>query len=99
MTDRVKQHIEAVAHSTEYQCDLAKSLQGISRQVGEHSLQASQTAQQSSSLTEQQYQSVASFSRQMQAMEQSANAGSQEVKQLRAHVSEKIQFLRTSLGV
>lgn len=99
VTDRVKQHIEAVAHSTEYQCDLAKSLQGISRQVGEHSLQASQTAQQSSSLTEQQYQSVASFSRQMQAMEQSANAGSQEVKQLRAHVSEKIQFLRTSLGV
>lgn len=99
VTDRVKQHIEAVSHSTEYQCDLAKSLQGISRQVGEHSLQASQTAQQSSSLTEQQYQSVASFSRQMQAMEQSANAGSQEVKQLRAHVSEKIQFLRTSLGV
>ena len=99
VTDRVKQHIEAVAHSTEYQCDLAKSLQGISRQVGEHSLQASQTAQQSSSLTEQQYQSVASFSRQMQVMEQSANAGSQEVKQLRAHVSEKIQFLRTSLGV
>lgn len=99
VTDRVKQHIEAVAHSTEYQCDLAKSLQGISRQVGEHSLQASQTAQQSSSLTEQQYQSVANFSRQMQAMEQSANAGSQEVKQLRAHVSEKIQFLRTSLGV
>lgn len=99
VTDRVKQHIEAVAHSTEYQCDLAKSLQGISRQVGEHSLQASQTAQQSSCLTEQQYQSVASFSRQMQAMEQSANAGSQEVKQLRAHVSEKIQFLRTSLGV
>lgn len=99
VTDRVKQHIEEVAHSTEYQCDLAKSLQGISRQVGEHSLQASQTAQQSSSLTEQQYQSVASFSRQMQAMEQSANAGSQEVKQLRAHVSEKIQFLRTSLGV
>lgn len=99
VTDRVKQHIEAVAHSTEYQCDLAKSLQGISRQVGEHSLQASQTAQQSSSLTEQQYQSVASFSRQMQAMEQRANAGSQEVKQLRAHVSEKIQFLRTSLGV
>lgn len=99
VTDRVKQHIEAVAHSTEYQCDLAKSLQGISRQVGEHSLQASQTAQQSSSLTEQQYQSVASFSRQMQAMEQSANDGSQEVKQLRAHVSEKIQFLRTSLGV
>lgn len=99
VTDRVKQHIEAVAHSTEYQCDLAKSLQDISRQVGEHSLQASQTAQQSSSLTEQQYQSVASFSRQMQAMEQSANAGSQEVKQLRAHVSEKIQFLRTSLGV
>lgn len=47
VTDRVKQHIEAVAHSTEYQCDLAKSLQGISRQVGEHSLQASQTAQQS----------------------------------------------------
>ena len=99
VTDRVKQHIEAVSHSTEYQCDLAKSLQGISRQVGEHSLQASQTAQQSSCLTEQQYQSVASFSRQMQAMEQSANAGSQEVKQLRAHVSEKIQFLRTSLGV
>lgn len=99
VTDRVKQHIEEVAHSTEYQCDLAKSLQGISRQVGEHSLQASQTAQQSSSLTEQQYQSVASFSRQMQAMEQSANDGSQEVKQLRAHVSEKIQFLRTSLGV
>lgn len=99
VTDRVKQHIEAVAHSTEYQCDLAKSLQGISRQVGEHSLQASQTAQQSSSLTEQQYQSVASFSRQMQVMEQSANAGSQEVKQLRAHVSEKIQFLRISLGV
>lgn len=99
VTDRVKQHIEEVAHSTEYQCDLAKSLQGISRQVGEHSLQASQTAQQSSSLTEQQYQSVASFSRQMQAMEQSANDGSQEVKQLRAHVSEKIQFMRTSLGV
>ena len=99
VTDRVKQHIDEVADSTEYQCDLAKSLQDISRQVGERSSQASQTAQQSSSLTEQQYQSVANFSRQMQSMEQSANDGSQEVQQLRAHVSEKIQFLRTSLGV
>ncbi|HKM27224.1 MAG TPA: hypothetical protein VJY57_07270, partial [Thiopseudomonas sp.] len=60
---------------------------------------ASQTAQQSSKLTEQQYQSVADFHLHMQAMEQGANDANQEIKQLRTQVSQQIQWLRTNLGV
>lgn len=99
VTDRVKQHIEEAAQSTEFQCGLAKKLQETSLQVRDRSFHASQTAQQSSSLTEQQYQSVADFNLHMQTMEQAANDANQEVKQLRNHVSQQIQWLRTSLGV
>lgn len=99
VTDRVKQHIDKVALSTEFQRDLAKRLQKTSLQVRERSFQASKTAQQSSSLTEQQYQSVADFSLQMESMEKNANTANKEIKQLHTHVSEKIQWLRTSLGV
>ncbi len=99
VTDRVKQHIDEVAHSTEFQCGLAKTLQATSLQVRERSFHASLSAQQSSNLTEQQYQSVANFNLQIQAMEQGANDANQEVKQLRIHVSQKIDWLRTHLGV
>lgn len=88
-----------MALSTEFQRDLAKRLQKTSLQVRERSFQASKTAQQSSSLTEQQYQSVADFSLQMESMEKNANTANKEIKQLHTHVSEKIQWLRTSLGV
>ncbi len=99
VTDRVKQHIDEVAQSTEFQCDLAQKLQETSLRVRDSSFHASQTAQQSSKLTEQQYQSVADFNLHMQAMEQGANDANQEVKQLRIQVSQQIQWLRTNLGV
>lgn len=99
VTDRVKQHIDEVAHSTEFQCDLAKTLQKTSLQVRQRSFHASHTAQQSSNLTKQQYQSVADFNLQIQAMEQGANDANQEVKQLHIHVSQQIDWLRTNLGV
>lgn len=99
VTDRVKQHIDEVAQSTEFQCDLAQKLQKTSLRVRDRSFHASQTAQQSSKLTEQQYQSVADFHLHMQAMEQGANDANQEIKQLRTQVSQQIQWLRTNLGV
>jgi methyl-accepting chemotaxis protein len=99
VTDRVKQHIDEVAHSTESQCNLAKTLQQTSLQVRERSFHASLSAQHSSNLTEQQYQSVADFNLQIQAMQQGANAANQSVQQLRVHVSQQIDWLRTNLGV
>lgn len=99
VTDRVKQHIDEVAQSTEQQCDLAKTLQATSLQVRQRSFDASLSAQKSSNLTEQQYQSVADFNLQIQAMEQGAHDANQDVTQLRIQVSQKIDWLRANLGV
>ena len=99
VTDRVKQHIDAVAHSTEFQCQLARTLQATSLQVRERSFHASLSAQQSSNLTEQQYQRVADFNQQIKNMEQGAQDANHEVTQLRIHVSQQIGWLRTHLGV
>lgn len=99
VTDRVKQHIEEVAQSTEFQCGLARNLQETSRQVRERSFHAAHIAHQSSNLAEQQYQSVVDFNLQMQTMEQGSEDANEEIRQLRTHVSQQIQWLRTSLGV
>ncbi len=99
VTDRVKQHIAEVAQSTAFQCDLAKNLQETSRQVRERSFHASRIAHQSSHLTEQQYQSVMDFNLQMETMEQRSSEANEEVMQLRSHVNQQIQWLRSSLGV
>lgn len=99
VTDRLKQHIEAVALSTDFQCNLAKKLQVTSQQVRQRSIHASETAQESSNLTKRQYQSVGEFNFQMQEMEQSANEAGTKIKQLRTHVSQQIDSLRMDLGL
>lgn len=99
VTDRLKQHIQDVAQSTDFQCNLAKKLQVTSQQVRQRSVHASETAQESSDLTKRQNQSVGEFNFQMQEMEQSANEAGTKIKQLRANVSHQIDALRTDLGL
>lgn len=99
VTDRLRQHIEDVAQSTDFQCDLARKLQETALQVSERSSHASQTAQEGSSLSERQHQSVEAFNRQMQEMEQGASEATREIEQLRTDVSQRIDWLKTSLGL
>ena len=99
VTDRLKKHIEAVAESTDFQCELAKKLQKTSQQVRQRSVQASETAQESSNLTQRQCESVGEFNFQMQEMELSANEAGTKIKQIRADVSHQINLLRTNLGL
>lgn len=99
VTDRLKQHIQEVAESTAFQCSLAKKLQTTSQEVRERSFYAAATAQEGSDLTKQQYESVGEFNFQMHEMERGANEAGTKVKQLHANVSDKIDGLRTSLGL
>lgn len=99
VTDRLKKHIGEVAESTGFQCNLAKKLQETSQQVRLRSVQASETAQESSNLTQRQCESVGEFNFQMQEMELSANEAGTKIKQIRADVSNQIDLLRTNLGL
>ncbi len=99
VTDRLKEHIEAVALSTHFQCDLARKLQETSQEVRQRSFHAAETAQESSDLTKRQYDSVGEFNVQIHEMEQGANDAGKKIKQLHANVSDKIDWLRTNLGL
>jgi methyl-accepting chemotaxis protein len=99
VTDRLRQHIEEVAQFTDFQCNLARKLQETALQVSERSSQASKTAQEGSSLSERQHQSVGEFNQQMQEMERGAREATSEIEQLRSDVSNRIDWLRASLGL
>jgi len=99
VTDRLKQHIQEVAESTAFQCNLARRLQETSQEVRQRSFYAAETAQESSDLTKRQYESVGEFNFQMHEMENGANEAGTKIKQLHSNVSNKIDWLRTSLGL